>query len=140
MSGLDGADSHWGHQGLSRKMTLPVKVQFTSSCNVAVWTPLEPLRQCSVNLLNGTRYLNILYICFFLFLGVTTGLEFPIPGRMPNMLEMQLLLFRDERDNKGVDSGLDLSTGSAIMVLIPNSNSAKLSVVGSGICVKKSKD
>lgn len=55
------------------------------------------------------------------------------------MLEMQLLLFRDEH-NKAVDSGLDLSTGSAVTVLVPNSNSAKLSVVGSGICVKKSKD
>ena len=53
-------------------------------------------------------------------------------------LEMQQLLCGDE--HKAVDSGLDFSTGSPVLVLVPNSHSAKLSVAGSGRCVKKSKD
>lgn len=48
---------------------------------------------------------------------------------MPNILETQLLLCGSESNDKAVDSRLDLSPGSVVMVPLPNPNSAKYQLV-----------
>lgn len=48
---------------------------------------------------------------------------------MPNILATQLLLCGRESNDKAVDSGLDLSPGSVVMVPLPNPDSAKYQLV-----------